>query len=75
MKKIEAVEYAIDNKRNHKAQEKYGVSEGIIKYCRSEINKLRKESKTKIIFYKGPSISDELFKIDLQLLEFYEINR
>ena len=36
-KKIEAVEYAINVKRNYKAVEKFGISEWTIRYWKNEI--------------------------------------
>ena len=73
--KIEADEYAIKNKSNYLAAEKYGVSERTIRYLRTEIDKLKKASKTKITIHKGPPISELKLNTDLKLLEFYEINR
>ena len=73
--KIEVVEYAINIKSNYIAAEKYGVSEWTIRYWRSEIDKLKMASKTKITIHKGPPISEATLNTDLKLLEFYEINR
>ena len=72
---VEAVEYAIKIKSNYLAAVKYGVSEQTIRYWRSEIDKLKKASKTKITIHKGPPISEATLNTDLKLLEFYETNR
>ena len=58
-----------------KLAEKYRVGKRIIRSLKSEIDKLRKASKNKINIHKGNSISDDILKNDLQLLELYEINR
>ena len=41
----------------------------------TEIDKLKKASKTKITNHKDPPISEATLNTDLKLLEFYEINR
>ena len=62
VKKIEA----FANKNIYKTAEKYIVSGSIIRYWRTEIDKSRKASKTKITILKGSPISDDILKTGLQ---------
>ena len=76
-KKIEAAEYALAINNNVKAAEKYNVSEAIIRYWKTQLDKLKKESKTKdkITLHKGKKLTDETIETDALLLDFIKINR
>ena len=76
-KKIEAAEYALAINNNVKAAEKYNVSEAIIRYWKTHLDKLKKASKTKnkITLHKGKKLTDETIETDALLLDFIKINR
>ena len=64
-KKIESAEYALSINNNVKAAEKYNVSETIIRYWKTQLNKLKKASKhkEKITLHEGRKLTEKLLKL------------
>ena len=70
-KKIEAVEYTLSINNNVKAAEKFNVSETIMRYWKTQLDKLKKASKTKdkITLHKGKKLAEETIETDALLLD------
>lgn len=76
MKKIEAVEYALSINNDVKAVEKYNVSESIIRYWKTQLDKSKKASKNKdkITLHKGKKLTGETIETVALLLDLIKIN-